>query len=324
MGRTSLRTPSSAIIPFLLLFLLATPASGLAQSTDTEVGVDEHLGEYIPLDITVTAANGDQFTLGDFIDRPTVLILAYYRCPDICTPLMRGMVDVLQRMDLMPGEDFKVITVGFDPRETTMDALHSHDHMMGMFRTELPENTWRFTVTDSASIDRLTDAVGFRYVRRGEDFDHPALLTMLSEEGMIARYLYGITFLPFDLKLAVSEAAQGKVGATLNRILLYCFSYDPEGQTYVFNILKVTGTLIMFFAVIFVLWLVLSGRRRRGGEEEEQETSGGAPVTPAGEGTAPEPAEDTAGSTEDAAGALPTAEIPEEDPGDETIRDEEI
>jgi len=317
MGKTSSRTLVRAVIPFL--FLLTVPISGLAQSTDTEVGVDEHLGEYIPLDVTVTAANGDQFTLGEFIDRPTVLILAYYRCPDICTPLMRGMVDVLQRIDLVPGEDFKVITVGFDARETVMDALHSHDHMMGMFRTELPSDTWRFTLTDSASIVRLTDAVGFRYVRRGEDFDHPALLTMVSENGMIARYLYGLTFLPFDLKLAVSEAAQGRVGATLNRILLYCFSYDPEGQTYVFNILKVTGTLIMFFAVLFVLWLTLSGRRRRGdgdGEEAQQEASGEIPEPAVAGVTAAESDSDTA-ATET------TAEVPEEDPGDETIRDEE-
>lgn len=297
----------------LLALLLALPLTGQAQTTETEVGVDEHLGEYIPLDITVTASDGSEFTLAEFIDRPTVLILAYYRCPDICTPLMRGMVDVLQRVDLVPGEDFRVITVGFDARETVMDAKHSHDHMMGMFAEPVAEDTWRFTVTDSASIDRLTDAVGFRFVRRGQDFDHPALVTMITDEGMIARYLYGLTFLPFDLKLAVTEAAAGRSGATLNRILLYCFSYDPEGQTYVFNILKVAGTLIMFFAVLFVLWLVLSGRRRQGDDggsagESGTEAAAISGAAPADAGGVDVPASDVTPDAETGGAAEPDEE----------------
>ena len=269
MIRTERRLPLRYLlcvtIPLIVLLSATRPVS--AQSTGVEVGVDEKLGEFIPLDVVVTDADGKQFMLAEYIDRPTILALAYYRCPDICTPLMMGLTNVLQRLDLTAGEDFRVLTIGFDPRETTMDAMHSRDHMMGMFRSPLPDDTWRFTVTDSASIALLTDAVGFRYIRRGQDFDHPALLTVVTSEGKIARYLYGITFLPFDLKLAITEAAGGRVGATLNRILLFCFSYDPDGQTYVFNILKVTGTLFMLFAILFVAWLVISGKRSRSKDE---------------------------------------------------------
>jgi len=229
-----------------------------------EVGIDEKLGDMVSLDLTVYDHEGNAIRLADFVDRPTVLALVYYRCPDICSPLLMGLSDAIEKMTLEPGEDYKVLTVSFNPNEGPEDAHHSMMHLQGMFHGEWPGASWAFTTADSVTAATLTDAVGFKYAQVGTDqFNHAGALTILSVEGQVARYLYGITFLPFDLKMALVEAAAGKVGPTINRVLLYCFSYDSEGQTYVFNFLRVVGSMILFFTLIFVAWLVISGRRSR-------------------------------------------------------------
>jgi protein SCO1/2 len=246
-----------------LCLVLSLAASAQAPDPPPGVGVDEHLGEILPLELTFYDADGDTLSLAQIIDRPTILTLVYYRCPGICSPLLSGLVDVLEKLDLEPGVEYQVLTISFDPTEPPDLAARKRENHLAAFREPFPRAAWRWMSGDSASIARLTDAVGFRYQRVGKDFTHPGLLTVLSPRGKIARYLYGITFLPFDLKLAVMEAAEGRVGPTISRVLLYCFSYDPDGQTYVFNILKVTGTLIMIFAAAFVAWLIISSRRAR-------------------------------------------------------------
>lgn len=245
--------------------LLASPLLACAQapSAPPGVGVDEHLGQHLPLELSFHDADGDTLRLGEIIDRPTILTLVYYRCPGICSPLLSGLVDVLGKLDLEAGVDYEVLTISFDPTETPDLARRKRANHLQTLQEQFPQGAWRWMTGDSAAIARLTNAVGFRYQRAGKDFTHPGLLTILSPAGKIVRYLYGITFLPFDLKLAVMEAAEGKVGPTISRVLLFCFSYDPEGQTYVFNILKVTGLLIMLFAAAFVLYLIISSRRAR-------------------------------------------------------------
>jgi protein SCO1/2 len=246
----------------LILASFAIPSVARAQTGAMEVGIDEKLGDLISLDLTVVNHGGDTIRLADFVDRPTVLALVYYRCPDICSPLLMGLSDAISKMSLESGEDYKILTVSFNPDEGPEDAHHSMMHLQGMYHGEWPGDSWAFTTADSATAAALTDAVGFRYAKVGADqYNHAGALTVLSAEGQVARYLYGITFLPFDLKMALVEAAAGKVGPTINRVLLYCFSYDSEGQTYVFNFLRVVGSVIMFFAVILVAWLVISSRR---------------------------------------------------------------
>ncbi len=253
------RTSQLLSLAFLALPSMATPQTGAM-----EVGIDEKLGDVIPLDLTVVDHEGHSIQLADFVDRPTVLALVYYRCPDICSPLLMGLSDAISKMDLEPGEDYKILTVSFSPDEGPEDAHHSMMHLQDMHHGEWPGGAWAFTTADSATAAAVTDAVGFRYAKVGEDqYNHAGAITVLSPEGQVARYLYGITFLPFDLKMALVEAAAGRVGPTINRVLLYCFSYDAEGQTYVFNFLRVVGTVIMFFALILVMWLVISNRRSR-------------------------------------------------------------
>lgn len=242
---------------------VAGDTRGQATDAPTEVGVDEHLGDYVPLDLTFVDEQGDSLKLAEIIDKPTILTLVYYRCPGICSPLLMGVVDVLEKVELEPGVDYEVLTISFDPTEDAPLAKRKKENFLRGFNEPFPEESWRWMVGDSAAIATITDVVGFRYKPRGVDFDHPGVLTILAPDGKIVRYLNGITFLPFDVKMALMEAAEGKVGPTINRVLLYCFSYDREGGKYVFNILKVTGTLFTIFAVAFAAFLLISSRSSR-------------------------------------------------------------
>jgi protein SCO1 len=235
----------------------------------SEVGVDEHLGRQLPLDLTFMDEDGHPVRLGDLIDRPTILTLVYYRCASICTPLLNGLVDVIERGDLVQDRTYRIVTISFDETETPDLAARKKMNFLKAFHEPFPPESWRFLTGDKVAIDQITDAVGFRFQRLGKEFNHPAVITILTPQGKIARYLYGITFLPFDVKLALNEAAQGKSGPTINRVLYYCYSYDPDGRRYVFNILKVAGIGIMMFAAVFVVWLGGSTRRaRRHGHDE--------------------------------------------------------
>lgn len=229
----------------------------------TEVGVDEHLGRMLPLDLTLIDEDGRPVALREIVDRPTILTLVYYRCPGICSPLLSGLVDTLDRLDLEPGVDYEVLTISFDPTETPDLAKRKRVNHLAALNKPFPATAWSWMTGDSASIAAITDAVGFRYQRAGKDFTHPGVLTILAPDGKIARYLYGITFLPFDVKLALVEAAAGRTGPSINRLLYYCFSYDPDGKRYAFNILKVAGIVILFFAAALALFLVLTSRRGR-------------------------------------------------------------
>jgi protein SCO1/2 len=243
----------------------ARPAAP-APAAPTTVGVDEHLGATIPLDLVFRDQDGRPIALRDLVDRPTVLSLVYFHCPDLCSPFLRDLVDTFDRIDLAPGTDFKAITLSFDPTETPDLAARQRTTDLELFHRPFPAADWTFLTGDSVAIAALTDAVGFRYQRTGEDYSHPSLLVILSPGGRIARYLYGATYLPFDLKLALIEAAEGRTGPSINRLLYYCFSYSPQGRTYVFNILKVAGIVTLFFLALFAIFLGLAGRRRPRGK----------------------------------------------------------
>lgn len=246
----------------LLLFMyLPLPAQ---TDVDVEVGVVEKLDQYIPLDALLINEDGDTVVIGDLIDKPTILNFVYYRCPGICSPLMDGLSKAMDGNDLVLGEDYQALTISFDPREGTILAVRKKNNYLNLMeKKEEAEKGWHFFTSDSASITRLTEATGFRYKPTGNDFIHSATLIIVDPKGKITRYMNGIYFLPFELKMSLLEAAEGKSGPTINRVLQYCYSYDPEGQKYVLNITKVTATLILFFAVVLLLVLFLFKRRNK-------------------------------------------------------------
>lgn len=256
---------------FFGIILFAFSVSGQAvinpadKDDDVEIGVVEHLDEYLPDSISLINEKGEQVWLKDVIDKPTIINFVYYRCPGICSPLMEAVAGVMDKSDLVPGEDYQVLTISFDPSETIDLGIRKKTNYLNLMNNKVEEakKGWLFFTSDSASIIRATNATGFKYKRTGVDFLHAASLTVTSSDGKITRYLNGLYFLPFEWKMAIVEASKGQSGPTLNKVLRYCFSYDPIGQAYVLNITKVSGTIILFFAVLLLLFLVLKPKRKK-------------------------------------------------------------
>jgi len=231
---------------------------------DPEIGIVEHLGEYAPLDLKFRNESGDTVLLRDFVTKPTVVSLVYFNCPGLCSPLLGGVVDVLDRMSLKPGADYKAVTISFDPTDTPELAREKKRNYFKAFKHgPFPEEDWLWLTGDSVSIKKFTDAVGFKYKKEGKQYIHAGALTVLSSDGKISRYLRGIEFQPFDLKMAITEASQGRVGPTISKVLLYCFSYDPAGKRYAFNFMKVGGTIFLFFVVVFIGLLTIKGKTKK-------------------------------------------------------------
>ncbi len=261
-------------LSFFLLALAVFPCFLFSQHTapapvSEEVGIEEHLGDIIPLDLTFTDSSGTTLKLGDIISKPTVLTLVYFHCPTVCKPLLGAVVDGLDRIDNIPGKDYQAITISFNEKEDTEHAKTVKDSFIKRFNKPFPETAWHFMIGDAASIRKITAAVGFKYKRDGEDFIHPTTMILLSPKGKITRYFNGMSYPPFDLKMGLLEASEGRTGPTINKLLLFCFRYDPEGKRYVFDILKVTGTITIFFGLIFVAWLVISTRKKRKEKKEK-------------------------------------------------------
>lgn len=250
----------------LLLFLLLfnTTIKSDANNDHTKVGIDEKLGSFIPLDLNFRDENGNPVKLNQLLKRPVVLALVYYHCPGICSPLLSGVAEVVDRVDLNPGQDFDVWTISFDPKDTPAEARKWKTEHSNFMKRQIPASAWTYMTGDSVSIHKLTDAVGFYFKSDGKnDFLHMGSLIVISPKGKIIRYIFGTQFLPFDLKMAVLEAEKGTPTPTINKILAFCYSYDPQGGKYVFNITKVVGSLMLFAVALFFAVLTIKNRMKK-------------------------------------------------------------
>jgi protein SCO1/2 len=270
MKTIQLYTKISIIILLVMVSITASAQAVInpaASDEDVEIGIVEHLDEYLPDSISLVNEQGQQVWLADVIDKPTIINFVYYRCPGICSPLMEAVAGVMDKSDLVPGEDYQVLTISFDPRETIDLGIRKKENYLNLMnnqdKVEAAKTGWLFFVSDSASIIKVTNATGFKYKKTGNDFLHAASLTVTSPDGKITRYLNGMYFLPFEWKMAIVEASKGQSGPTLNKVLRFCYTYDPVGQSYVLNITKVSGTIIMFFALVLLLYLVVKPKRRK-------------------------------------------------------------
>lgn len=245
-----------------LLFLTNGSQLSASESSGDKLGVYEQLDSYINKGQVFTDEKFDKVDIREAINKPTIIAMVYYECPGICTPLMNGLADVMKKSDLELGKDYEVFTISFSHTEKTVLAQNkkkTYEKLVGKGDTE---NSWRFFTGDSLTIKGFLDNIGYQIKQEGGEYIHPATLVVVSPDGKITRYLHGTYFLPFDMKMAIVEAGMGKSGPTINKVLKFCFSYDPEGQRYVLNVTKISGTAILIMAIGLFLFLLASNRKK--------------------------------------------------------------
>lgn len=247
---------------FFVFLLLLVSTCSYSQTTlfdqQMQIGFQEKQGQYVDLNVQLVNEAGDTILLKDIVNKPTIINLVYYRCPGTCSPLMWGISKFVDAVDLELGVDYQVITVSFDPTETIdLGIKKKASYLSTMVKKESAKG-WLFFVSDSLNIARLTQSVGFNFSRVNDEYVHPTGLVALASDGKIVRYLRGIDFLPFDIKITMVEAAEGKIGPSINRLLAVCYSYDDQGNKFVFNVTRVSAIVILFFIVVIFLFLALS------------------------------------------------------------------
>ena len=244
----------------LLLFLTSISSSSQTSLFDKQmqIGFEEKQGQYADLNIRLINESGDTVRLKDVINKPTILNMVYFECPGTCSPLMWGISKFIDDVDLQPGKDYQVITISFDPSEKIDLGIKKKASYISTMKKKEAAGGWLFFVSDSADIAKLTHSVGFDYQKINNQFVHPTGLIALGSDGKIIRYLRGIEFLPFDIKITMVEAAEGKTGPSINRLLAICYSYDDQGNKFVFNVTRVSAIVITFFVILIFIVLALS------------------------------------------------------------------
>jgi len=234
------------------------------------IGIDQKMGQVVPLDLTFTDETGQTVSLRQLIHRPTILALVYLHCPNVCSLLLQNLADALDRLPAEPGKEYTVLSISFDETEKPDLALQKKKTYLKMIQKPFPEDAWIFLTGDKQNIHKLTDAIGFHFKRVGEDFEHPVTLITLAPDGKIIRYMVGVDPLPFDLKMALVEASQGKIGPAITKVVRFCFSYDPKANKLVFNTLKVTGIVTLLLALSFIVFLLFKGKKQHTQEEPQE------------------------------------------------------
>ena len=251
-------------LALVAVFLLGT-ANGIADTDapqQRQLGIVEKLGNYIPLDLEFYDENGHIVTLRETIDKPTIVTFVYYRCPGICSPLLTELADMVDKVDLELGKDYQILTLSFDHREKPDLAAEKKDNYISAVDKPIDPNGWHFFTGDSANIAAFTDAAGFYFVPDSQDFVHAGALIFVAIDGKVTRYVNGIKYLPFTIKMAVIETGEGKVGPTIAQFLRFCFSYDRDSNKYALNLMRVAAVSVLAFAIGFVLFLTLKPKKK--------------------------------------------------------------
>ena len=226
------------------------------------VGIEQHLDAQVPPDLVFRDDTGKTVKLGDYFGRkPLILNLVYYNCTMLCGEALAGLASAMRLVKFDVGNEFDVVTVSFDPRETPdMAAAKKADYVKRYGRPNAAAG-WHFLTGQPDSINALTKTVGFQYQydEKSNQYAHATAIMVLTPQGRISRYFYGVDFPPKDLRMGLVEASQGKIGNAVDAVLLYCYHYDPETGKYgamVANILRLAAaaTILLIGGLIFVLW----------------------------------------------------------------------
>ncbi len=271
-----LRLVGTALVFACVVVPVLVQAEGPAQPLSPEmraIEVDEHKGNHVDPELTFVDHEGNTVELGDFFDddRPVLLTLNYFRCRVVCSVQLNGLADALAELEWVAGDDnFRVVTISIDPNETPADAKKKRSTILEAV-DKGDDVDWQFLTGDALQIRALSEQLGISYAYDAEQdqFAHPAVIMFLAPDGKIAQYIYGLTFVPRDVKFALIEASEGKVGSPMEKLYLSCFSYDPTLGRYgpfAFGIVRIGGllTVIVLGGFLLVLWR----RDRRRGQVE--------------------------------------------------------
>jgi protein SCO1/2 len=233
-----------------------------------EIGFDQNIDQRVPLDTTFRNEAGATVRLGDYFgSKPVVMVFAYYDCPMLCTQVINGLSSALGTMSLNPGQDFEIVTVSFNPHDTPASATAKKAVYLERYRRPGAAGGWHFLTGDQPQIDRLTKAAGFRYAWDAEtkQYAHPSGVIVLTPDGRLSKYLFGIEYGPRDLRLGIVEASAGKIGTPVDALLLYCYHYDPMTGRYGFAIMRairIAGAATVFAIGAFIIVMVRKEKSR--------------------------------------------------------------
>ncbi len=257
-----MKVANSKILMFLFGSLLLLTSQTFPEEK-VKVGIEEQLGHYIPLNTKFQTSDGKTVLLKNIITKPTILALVYYECPGLCSPMQSELAWTIDKLQLEPGKDFQVISLSFDPHETPEIAAKWKRSYLQTIKRNFDPNDWLFLTGDSSNVKKVTDACGFYYKPAEKDFVHATTLIAVSPEGKICRYLLGIDFNPFDMKMALLEAGSGKTNPTIAKVLKMCYSYDPSGDKYTLNVTRITGAVVLVGAGIFLSVLLFRKKKNK-------------------------------------------------------------
>ncbi|HXP84469.1 MAG TPA: SCO family protein [Bryobacteraceae bacterium] len=222
------------------------------------VGVQEHLGRMIDLNLTFEDEAGAKVDLKDFFHpgRPVVLDLVYYRCPMLCNLVLNGQTEVMREMPWTPGNEYEVVTITIDPHESRQLAAQKKAQHLATYGRPAPG--WHFLTDYAGNAKRLADQVGFlyHYDARQDQFAHPAAITILTPQGKVSRYLYGVRYKSRDVRFALAEASENRTTMTIEKVLLFCYHYDPQANSYTLfatNLMKGGGVLTVLLLGLYLL-----------------------------------------------------------------------
>ena len=261
----------------VLAFVLASLAAAQQSAPPAvlrHVGIDQKLNQQVPLDLPFVDESGRRVEIGQYLGkRPVVLALVYYQCPMLCNLVLNGMVHSLEKISLTPGKDYEMVTVSFDSRETHQMAAAKKKNYVEKFDRPGVADGWHFLTGDDGPIRKLADSVGFRYTYDPltNQFAHAAAIMVLTPDGRVARYFFGVDYNPQDVRLGLVEASDNKIGTPVDQLLLYCFHYDPSRGKYGFvimNVIRAVGSATVLALGTFIFVMLRRDSRKKHGPEE--------------------------------------------------------
>ncbi len=256
----------AVLVLILGMFSDATFSQSQLPEAVRNVGIDQRLNEQLPLDIEFRNEEGRLIRIGDFFnDKPVILSLVYHECPMLCSEVLEGMLRAFRVLRFDVGKEFEVLTVSFNPREDAPLARSAKESYLRRYKREGAAGGWHFLTGDQTSIDRLTKAVGFRYRYDAQKnlYAHAGGIMVLTPQGRLSRYFYGIEFAPKDLRFGLIEASQNKIGSVVDQVLLFCYHYDPVTGKYglvILTAMRITGVLFVLGLAAYVIVML---RRER-------------------------------------------------------------